>query len=92
MPVTSVACIGRRFLSRAKLLNGIVAAATIATMVLGCFYVRYVPLIIAHLLGGTDGLNLQKTMTDEEIRDLVSTAFRVTKEISKQIQEAGLEQ
>jgi hypothetical protein len=48
MPVTSVASIGRRFLSGAKLLNGIVAAATIATMVLGFFYARDVPMIIAH--------------------------------------------
>ena len=44
-------------------------------------------LIIAHLLGGTNGLNLDRNMTDEQIRDLVSTAIRVAEEIVRQVEE-----
>jgi hypothetical protein len=41
-------------------------------------------LIVAHLLGGTSGLNLSKFMTDREIQEMVAAALRVAREVSKQ--------
>ncbi|RKP49300.1 hypothetical protein [Trinickia fusca] len=45
-------------------------------------------LIVAHLLGGTNGLNLSPTMTDQEIESMVSVAVRVLKEMDKQAKQA----
>ena len=42
-------------------------------------------LITAHLLGGTSGLNLSASLTDEEISTLVSVAVRVAREIERQV-------
>ena len=44
-------------------------------------------LIMAHLLGGTSGLNLSREMTDEQIQEMVSTAFRVAKQIYRETHE-----
>jgi hypothetical protein len=41
-------------------------------------------LIVAHLLGGTSGLNLSKFMTDREIQEMVAAALRVAREVYKQ--------
>jgi hypothetical protein len=43
-------------------------------------------LIVAHLLGGTSGLNLQEIETDEQIREMVSKAVRVALEIERQVE------
>lgn len=45
-------------------------------------------LIVAHLLGGTNGLNLSPSMSDEEIESMVSVAARVMKEMDKQAKQA----
>jgi hypothetical protein len=45
------------------------------------------PLIVAHLLGGTSGLNLSQSMTNEEIFMMVSQAVRIAREIERQTQE-----
>jgi hypothetical protein len=42
------------------------------------------PLIVAHLLGGTSGLNLSVAMSDGEIEQMVAAAVRVAKEIERQ--------
>lgn len=44
-------------------------------------------LIIAHLLGGTAGLNLNQSISQEEIEDMVGAAVRVAKEIKRQVKE-----
>jgi hypothetical protein len=44
------------------------------------------PLIVAHLLGGTSGLNLGPGITEEEIQQKVAMAIRVALEIEKQIE------
>ena len=41
-------------------------------------------LIVAHLLGGTSGLNLNRYMTDHQISELVSSAIKVAREICRQ--------
>lgn len=45
-------------------------------------------LIVAHLLGGTNGLSLTPAMTDQEIEGLVSVGVRVLKEMDKQAKQA----
>ncbi len=42
------------------------------------------PLIVAHLLGGTSGLNLSTLTSDQEITDMVALAVRVAREIERQ--------
>lgn len=49
-------------------------------------------LIVAHLLGGTHGLNLTPAMTDQEIENMVSVAVRVLKEMDKQASQAEVVQ
>jgi hypothetical protein len=51
---------------------------------IGNFDMSDTPLIVAHLLGGTSGLNLSSPMTDGEIEQMVATAVRVAKEIERQ--------
>jgi hypothetical protein len=41
-------------------------------------------LIVAHLLGGKNGLSLSPAMTDQEIEKMVDVAVRVLKEMDKQ--------
>lgn len=41
-------------------------------------------LIVAHLLGGTSGLNLKEVHNQNEIRQLVSVAIEVALEIERQ--------
>src|SRR5690349_16273255 len=41
-------------------------------------------LIVGHLLGGMNGLNLTPVMTDADIESMVSLAVRVLKEMDKQ--------
>jgi hypothetical protein len=43
-------------------------------------------LIVAHLMGGTSGINLSKAMTDQEVESMVSVASRVLKELERQVQ------
>jgi hypothetical protein len=45
-------------------------------------------LIAAHLLGGTNGLNLSPTMTDKDIEGMVSVAVRVLKTMDQHAKEA----
>jgi hypothetical protein len=45
-------------------------------------------LVVAHLLGGTKGLNLSPALTDEEIESMVRVAVRVLKEMDKQAKQA----
>ena len=42
-------------------------------------------LIVAHLLGGTSGLNLSASLTNDEISAMVSVAVRVAREIERQV-------
>jgi hypothetical protein len=44
------------------------------------------PLIVAHLLGGTSGLNLSQSITDKEIQTMVAQAIRIAHEIERQIE------
>jgi hypothetical protein len=48
------------------------------------------PLIVAHLLGGTTGLNLHQSMSDEEIEVMVNAAVRVAREIERQVNETAI--
>jgi hypothetical protein len=45
-------------------------------------------LVVAHLLGGTNGLSLSSAMTDQEIESMVGVAVRVLKEMDKQAKQA----
>jgi hypothetical protein len=44
-------------------------------------------LIVAHLLGGTSGLNLERHRTPQEIQMMVQQAVDVMREIEKQCRE-----
>jgi hypothetical protein len=44
-------------------------------------------LIVAHLLGGTSGLNLEKPRSPSEIMLMVGQAVRIMREIQKQCRE-----
>ena len=48
------------------------------------------PLIVAHLLGGTTGLNLHQAMDQDEIEIMVAAAVRVAVEILRQVDELKL--
>ncbi len=43
------------------------------------------PLICAHLLGGTSGLQLAQIETDQQIQELVAKAVKVAVEIQRQV-------
>lgn len=47
------------------------------------------PLICAHLLGGTSGLNLSRDLSEAEIQALVASAMRVAREIERQAKKAS---
>lgn len=47
-------------------------------------------LIAAHLLGGTNGLSLSPTMSDQEIEMRVGAAVRVVREMDKQAKNAEM--
>jgi hypothetical protein len=49
------------------------------------------PLIVAHLLGGTSGLNLQIDRSPEEVRELVARALKIALEIERQTLDATLD-
>jgi hypothetical protein len=44
------------------------------------------PLIVAHLLGGTTGLQLQQERTEAEVRELVARALKIGVEIQRQVE------
>jgi hypothetical protein len=44
-------------------------------------------LIVAHLLGGTSGLNLERHRSPQEIQSMVQQAVDVMREIEKQCRE-----
>jgi hypothetical protein len=50
---------------------------------------RDLPLITAHLLGGTSGLNLTRELSETEIRQMVRQAIKVALEIETQIDEVN---
>jgi hypothetical protein len=43
------------------------------------------PLIVAHLLGGTNGFNFHTEYSDERIKEIVCRAVRVALEIQRQV-------
>ena len=47
------------------------------------------PLMVAHLLGGANGVDLSVTLTGEEIARRVEVAIRYAKEIRRQLKQTS---